>query len=212
MKKYILALLVSGCGGIPMPPMPTMPPLCMAQHDWNGYHLGHDAMSPSVTNTSGYELDLNAWNALGTPITMLDGGGGFPIEVVEGGNASSGWLGIASVKLDSDLHIVSALVQMNRTLLNRHGPNAAKHVLCQEIGHILGLDHQYASDSCMDDCSRSGNGRACLDNPEATTPNAHDAEQLRTIYSHVGESMPPLPPPPMCLGDSASNITIHIFR
>jgi len=54
---------------------------------------------------------------------------------------------------------------------------AERHVMCQEVGHGYGLDHQDESgadlNTCMDYSSR-------LDNPH---PNAHDYQQLETIYN-----------------------------
>lgn len=65
---------------------------------------------------------------------------------------------------------------------------ARQHVACQELGHGLGLDHDYAPDTCMDDS-----------NPPFHTqpqPGAHDIEQLAALYS--GPPPQPTPPPPGC--------------
>jgi hypothetical protein len=54
-------------------------------------------------------------------------------------------------------------------------------VMCQEVGHTFGLDHQDESGAdfhtCMD----------YADNPDAdnTHPNRHDYEELALIYSHL---------------------------
>jgi hypothetical protein len=54
-------------------------------------------------------------------------------------------------------------------------------VMCQEIGHTFGLDHQDESGAdfhtCMDYAS----------NPDADNmhPNTHDYEQLASIYKHL---------------------------
>ncbi|MGW8285740.1 MAG: hypothetical protein ACWGPR_08480 [Candidatus Deferrimicrobiaceae bacterium] len=180
----VLAAWTAGCGLIDRLPPTTV---CSAQHVWNGYHLPTGSRAPTVINESSYALDLAAWNGLDQPITLHDGtGGDFPIYVRDGGDADSPWLGIARVSPGPDGHIGYAEVEMNRTLLERYPDAVAAHVLCQELGHVLGLDHQRgANDSCMEDCvGRGGGWFACMSSDAGRTPNAHDAEQLRAIYAH----------------------------
>lgn len=56
-------------------------------------------------------------------------------------------------------------------------PGAADHVLCQELGHVLGLDHNRLElDTCMNDQAPLGS---------ATAPNLHDVQQLNLIYNHA---------------------------
>jgi hypothetical protein len=54
--------------------------------------------------------------------------------------------------------------------------------MCQEIGHIFGLDHQ-------DENFGNGNLGSCMDytnDPSSNQhPNEHDYEMLDTIYSHL---------------------------
>ncbi len=208
----IAALLLTACQFGTLPPPTTGPPICNAQHSWKEYHLPNYAVESQVVvdNTSSYAPDLESWNTLqGNPITLVDTGLGFVIEVKDGGDADSGWLGLASVWANSQGHITRGVVTMNLTLLARYGPNVARHVLAQEIGHILGLAHQRgADDSAMDDCQGRGSGwLACLSSDEGTTPNAHDGEQLAIKYEHVtGE--PPIPP--TCVG-AEFQIILHTF-
>jgi hypothetical protein len=114
------------------------------------------------------------------------------LVIEEGGNVDSGWLGLATLTQVNG-HIKTGAVTMNRELLKQYPPSVAAHVLCQEIGHIMGLGHQAnADDSCMDDCQGRGKGwLACLSSPEGETPNAHDAEQLEILYSHTDGLRPP---------------------
>lgn len=205
---FILAGLLASCTIGNGPPPVAPPTTCTTEaHAWKGYHLPHNGLSPVVRNRSGYTPDLVAWNNLVTPIHLRADGAGFPIEIEEGGDADSSWLGLASVRIGGDGHIVSAGVTMNRTLLARYGPRVAAHVLCQEMGHLLGLDHQrQADDSCMDDCQGRGSGwLQCLDSEDGATPNAHDAEQLSVIYEHAVDGAPP---PVSCSGDT---LQIHAF-
>jgi hypothetical protein len=93
------------------------------------------------------------------------------------------WLGLATVWLSGD-HITMATAQVNDTWFDTSlydDPSAKRHVLCQEIGHTFGLDHQYTEPTCMDDI----NG---LFDPAFVSPGAHDFEQLGSIYAHLDGS------------------------
>ena len=58
------------------------------------------------------------------------------------------------------------------------------HVICQEIGHTFGLDHQDESgislNTCMDYYHNTSNS-----DTKSTHPNAHDYEELGIIYAHL---------------------------
>ncbi|HEX9422207.1 MAG TPA: hypothetical protein VF899_03135 [Pyrinomonadaceae bacterium] len=77
---------------------------------------------------------------------------------------------------------------MNDTYFNTstyNNPNEKLHVMCQEIGHTFGLDHQSTSaaslNTCMDYFSNTGtNANSTL----STHPNTHDYDELVTIYTH----------------------------
>lgn len=115
------------------------------------------------------------------------------IRVCNASNPDVTWLGLATV-YPSDLrfeHIAMATAQVNDfwfmggpqdALVEEPavGLNARRHVLCQEVGHTLGLDHQKAP-SCMDD----ENG---LNDSAYVSPNAHDYEQLEKIYAHLDDA------------------------
>jgi hypothetical protein len=58
--------------------------------------------------------------------------------------------------------------------------------MCQEVAHTFGLDHQSTNgtsqNSCMDYFSNTGaNATSTL----STKPNAHDFDELNTIYAHL---------------------------
>ena len=57
-------------------------------------------------------------------------------------------------------------------------------VVCQEVGHVFGLDHQDESGADFHTCMDHA------DNPDADNmhPNTHDYEQLAAIYAHRDSS------------------------
>lgn len=106
------------------------------------------------------------------------------VRVCNATYGANGWLGLATIWIDSAGHIVQGTAKMNDTYFNTStysNANAKQHVMCQEVGHTLGLGHQslVGSNSCMDDV----NG---LFDASYAHPNAHDYQQLVAIYgSHV---------------------------
>lgn len=106
-------------------------------------------------------------------------------EICNGTYGNNGWLGLASISLSGG-HIVQGTVKVNDTYFNTptyNNPNEKQHVMCQEIGHTWGLDHQDTSGAlfytCMDYFSNTG---ANAGNPASTTPNPGDYDQLLCIY------------------------------
>ena len=114
-----------------------------------------------------------------------------------------GWLGLARIWLAPDGHIDAAVALMNDSYMLEDptyaDPIAQQHVLCQEIGHTFGLDHQGSpkKQSCMND-------RWGLWNPDFAGPNQHDYDTLAEIYGSAssadggGGSKPCNPKAPKC--------------
>jgi hypothetical protein len=107
------------------------------------------------------------------------------VEICNAKYGLNGWVGIASVWSVSGGHIVQGTVKMNESYyaLSRYNtPEWRQLVLCQEIGHTLGLDHQ-------DENFNNTNLGTCMDYSNTTTgqthPNLHDYDQLEEIYSHL---------------------------
>jgi hypothetical protein len=59
-----------------------------------------------------------------------------------------------------------------------------QHVICQEIGHTLGLDHQSESGASLNTCMDYYHNTSATDT-KSTHPNQHDYDELSTIYSHL---------------------------
>ncbi len=59
----------------------------------------------------------------------------------------NGWLGLASINITGGVHITQGYSKMNDSYFNGGGYTETnrQHVMCQEIGHTLGLDHQSTS-------------------------------------------------------------------
>jgi hypothetical protein len=103
------------------------------------------------------------------------------VEVCNAAYGFNGWLGLAQIWL-SGSHITKALTKVNDSYFNTatyNKPEAKQSVLCQEIGHDFGLDHQSED--------RKVDMKTCMDYYEGWNqhPNAHDYEQLEAMYAHV---------------------------
>ena len=58
-----------------------------------------------------------------------------------------------------------------------------QHVICQEIGHTFGLDHQSTDGSSLNTCMDYYHNMSDMD-LLSTHPNQHDYDQLAKIYKH----------------------------
>lgn len=99
-------------------------------------------------------------------------------------NPNVTWLGLATVLPDVSSgqgHLLAATAQVNDAWFSTplYSELNAQHVMCQEIGHTFGLDHQDESGADLNTCMDYADA---LDNP---SPNAHDYQQLSTIYQHL---------------------------
>lgn len=171
-----------------------------ANHSWGNYHWARTTNPFSLK--LGDNLSLNWKPFLSTTSTdwsqstVLDAniviGQGRKncsptsgqIEVCNKKYGNNGWLGIAQIWINGN-HITQGVTKLNDTyfLTNKYNTNAWKNlVMCQEVGHTLGLDHQ-------DEVFDNTNLNTCMDytnNPQTNQhPNAHDYEELESIYLHL---------------------------
>jgi hypothetical protein len=185
-----------------------------ADHQWGSYHMEKEETSILMVNVGDNHTPSTAnileppnwsallssvsssWNSLGgtyLAINMNSNGTG-DIKSYNANYGDNGWLGLASIWVTrgKNKHITRGESKMNEyyiTLDKYYGfdePIEWAHVLCQEIGHTFGLDHNREGatggspdNTCMNDQKRP------LQYP---TPNAHDTEMLNIMYEedHAG--------------------------
>ena len=106
------------------------------------------------------------------------------IEVCNAAYGNTGWLGVAQIWVSGG-HIAQGTVKVNDTYFDTakyNTPAWRNLVMCQEVGHTLGLDHQ-------DESFDNANLGTCMDytNDPSTNqhPNKHDYDELEAIYSHL---------------------------
>jgi len=180
-----------------------------ADHSWGDYHwarasnpfslkLGDNLASAWDPYLMTASTDWSESTVLNTSIVNGLGGKNCKpangrVEVCNNTYGRNGWLGIAQIWISGN-HITQAIVKMNDTYFNRSPYNTSawkQMVVCQEIGHTFGLDHQ-------DEIFDNPNLNTCMDytnNPSSNQkPNDHDYEQLEAIYAHLDNLSIPLPP------------------
>ena len=207
MKKliYILAI-ITGLGGASF---------AQANHSWSDYHwarttnpftikLGDavDTTWDSYLATASTDWSANTTDGVAkvlntniVPSTLdprrcraIAG----TVQVCNASYGKNGWLGIAQISI-SGSHITQGTTKLNDSYFNTakyNTPAWRSMVVCQEIGHTFGLNHQdegFANTNlgtCMDytnDPSGTAGTNGTLNN---THPNLHDYMQLATIYTH----------------------------
>lgn len=174
-----------------------------AAHSWGDYHWARTSnpftlkVGDNVSSTwDSYLHDAIGDWSFSSVLDLAKVGGGTGsrcrpragmIEVCAARYGWTGWLGVAQVWLDG-LHITQAIARMNDTYFTTATYNTLewrRMVMCQEIAHAFGLDHQDETfdnlnlGSCMD---YTGNPSGP---PSNLSPNAHDYEQIETIYDHL---------------------------
>ena len=178
-----------------------------ATHSWNGYHWGRTTSSFTLQTLDSTVSNSNApWpSLLATAASQWSQSTKLDLNVVPYANDSTsrkkcsavvgkirvcnasygrnGWLGLASINLSGG-HISQGTAKMNDSYSSdwTSDSNEGKHVMCQEVGHTFGLDHQSTDGSSQNSCmdySRS---------PTSTAPNQHDYDELVTIYNHTDTS------------------------
>jgi hypothetical protein len=183
--------------------MAGLAPSASADNSWGNYHWArvNNPFTLTVINSTTTDWDANVngavadWSA-STVLSMVQtegdtssktrrqcrgGTGTVRICNLEYGN--TGWLGIAGISIDTNGHITTGYTKLNDTYFSwayYNTPEWKQSVTCQELGHDIGLGHQ---DEDFDNQSLF----SCMDyqDPPYENPNAHDYQQLETIYQHT---------------------------
>jgi hypothetical protein len=180
----------------------AVPALVVASHSWGNYHWARTSnpftLQVGDNVSSAWDGYLNTTIADWTQSSVLNlskvtgaakGKNCRPsagrVEVCNGTYGNNGWLGIAQIWITGGSHITQGSVRVNDTYFNTSGYNTPAWrnlVMCQEVGHTLGLDHQ-------DENFNNANLGTCMDytNSPGTNqhPNQHDYAQLEAIYAHL---------------------------
>lgn len=197
MKIKILVVVIAVIASVAALTFPTG---TSASHSWGNYHWARTANPFNVrvvdSNTPDWDSELDLaladWSQ-STVLNMIDGAADDTSRTrkrcpmvsgqVRSCNASygfNGWLGLASINI-SGSHITQGSSKMNDSYFNGGGYTETnrRHVMCQELGHTLGLGHTSEDGSDQNTCMDYSND---LGNP---SPNSHDFQQLATIYQHL---------------------------
>lgn len=175
-----------------------------ASHAWGSYHWARTSnpftlkLGDNVNSTWDPYLATTSsdWSLSSVLDTTIVAGGttgrrcratAGRVEVCNASYGNNGWLGLAQIWA-SGSHITQGTAKMNDTYFSVAPYNTTAYrnlVMCQEVGHTFGLDHQDTNQtntnlgSCMDYTNNPSGP------PSNEHPNQHDYDQLSTIYSHL---------------------------
>lgn len=148
--------------------------LTLASTDWNTSQVLNTTVIPGST-----QLDPESCN----PETGN-------VQVCNALYGNNGWLGLAQIYIRRGSTITAGVAKLNDTYYNMQYYNTAawrRMVMCQEIAHSFGLDHQ---DETFDNVNL-GTCMDYTDDPDGSIdgelsnefPNQHDYDQLDSIYA-----------------------------
>ena len=189
----------------------TLAASASASHSWSSYHwatggtgfslvLGSNLTSDGTTNWPALLVNASTqWSSsdmLNTSIAMGKDPGRLSRkcaptsgrdEICNYKYGNNGWLGLAQIWL-SNGHIVQGTVKVNDTYLGAGSAYAynnsaeRQHVICQEVGHTFGLDHQDTSGATLGTCMDYYQNTSASDT-KSTTPDQGDYDELDCIYN-----------------------------
>ena len=201
LHRHLFTALVALAGFV------SFPAATHAGHSWGGYHwaradnpveliLGDNVSQAWDEYLATASIEWNRSIVLHTkivagavkPRTCKPAAG--RIEVCSAKYGFNGWLGLAQIWV-SGTHITRGATKLNDSYFETAAYDTQgwrNLVMCQEIGHTFGLDHQ-------DENFSNANLGTCMDytsNPDGPPknwyPNAHDYNQLEAIYAHLDDA------------------------
>ena len=202
MRRSPRTLFFSGALALAIAILPTV---ALGNHSWGGYHWARTANPFTVKlgdNVSGSWDTLlkqavsSEWSASTVLDTQVVGGGitGSScdptlgrVEVCSANYGDTGWLGLAQIWLYlGSKHIAQGIVENNDFYFGnssyRYNNSAEmQHVICQEVGHTLGLDHQSTNGASLNTCMDYYHNTSSTDT-KSTEPNEGDYDELLCIY------------------------------
>lgn len=199
-------LILAGLGGCgPGSDTANVSEVTSANHSWNGYHWARTAnpftlrLGDNLSSQWKSYLGVASsdWSRSTVLDTVVTAGRTRPkpckatsgqVEVCNASYGYNGWLGVATIWLSDGVHIAQGTVKVNDSYFNSstyNTPSWRQFVMCQEVGHTFGLDHQ-------DENFDNANLGTCMDytsNPDGPPsnlhPNQHDYDELVSIYTHT---------------------------
>lgn len=203
-----------------------------AGHSWGNYHWARTsnplALKLGDNVTSQWDAYLSEASADWTKSTVLNTtvvagsttnvkkcpASSGRVEVCSSSYGNNGWLGIAGIYVTGG-HIYKGYVKLNDFYFNTstyNKPEWRRLVMCQEIGHEFGLNHQDENFSnpnlgtCMDYTNTP------LGPPSNEHPNNHDYDQLQSIYSHLDSTDTSTASSPSGPGNSSRSRIVDVDR
>lgn len=209
-KFYYMRKFLTGVGGAIIA-LALLASAVYATHSWGGYHWARTANPFNLKLGDNVTTDWDSYLAKASSDWSTPTGGATKVlntnvvpgqskancrptsgrvEVCDKAYGNNGWLGLAQIWV-SGLHITQATSKMNDTYFSTspyNTPAWKQFVMCQEVGHTFGLDHQDTNfdnpnlGTCMDytnDPSRNDGAGTNLQ------PNQHDYDELAIIYAHL---------------------------
>lgn len=175
-----------------------------AGHSWSTYHWARTTNSFDLTivNSTTSDWDPYVSQAIAdwsdsSVVNMAEDPGGNTqsrvrrrckgpsgqVRICNLAYGQNGWLGIAGISVDAAGHITTGYTKLNDTYFSMgfyNNDEWKQSVTCQELGHNVGLGHQ-------DEDFNNASLFSCMDyqDPPYEYPNAHDYEQLESIYDHL---------------------------
>lgn len=155
-----------------------------ASHRWSCWKYANYSINWYNGGTGDYyniyqeeaKTDSNAWDPY-TDILLTSvssAGTTDHVNAYNGYYGSTGWLGIAEIRQYTGCTVKEGRSRLNQSYLDNgsYTRTNKKHVACQEIGHLFGLEHNRSSNTtCMNDYILT-----------APYPNSHDRDLINSLY------------------------------